>query len=296
VPLSAVLLIVVAVALFSCTESIIKSLTQRYPVPLLLWARFAVQALIILALFGPSMGVKLARSPQLGLQIWRGIMLIGSSACFFHALRRLPLADATAIIYTTPVFVIALSVVVLKERLTRPRIAFVAAGFLGMLLIARPGVSIVQGAALLALVSAAFYAVFQILTRRLHGEDPRVTVFIPAVCGAVLTLPLLLLVDFPVAMPMADVALLALMGALGTTGHFIFIRAFRSAPASALTPFTYTQLIWAVLLGWLVFGQFPDGWALAGIAAIAGSGLLLAFHERRRPHVSQAIREPIVVD
>ena len=84
-----------------------------------------------------------------------------------------------------------------------------------------------------------------------------------------------------------------LIGALGTSAHFIFIRAFRRAPASALTPFTYTQLVWAVLLGWLVFGQFPDGYALAGIAVIAGSGLLLAWHERRaRAGGPLALREP----
>jgi len=296
VPLSAVLLIVVAVACFSCTETIIKILTQRYPIPLLLWARFTIQASIMVVLFAPAMGTKLVRSPQLGMQIWRSVALIVSSGSFYFALRQLPLADATGIIYCTPVLVVVLSVVVLKERMTRPRAAFVAAGFCGMLLIVRPGWSTLQGAALLALVSAAFYAAFQILTRRLHAEDPRVTLAIPSFCGAVLTLPLLLAVDFPVALSLGDAGLLVLMGALGTTGHFIFIRAFQSAPASALTPFTYTQLVWAVLLGWLVFGQFPDGAALAGIAAIAGSGLLLAWHERRRAPTASALREPIVVD
>jgi len=296
VPLSAVLLIVVAVACFSCTETIVKILTQRYPIPLLLWARFALQASIMVVLFAPAMGTKLVHSRQLGLQVWRSGALILSSGCFYFALRRLPLADATGIIYCTPVIVIVLSVAVLKERMTRPRAAFVAAGFCGMLLIVRPGMSILQGAALLALVSAAFYAAFQILTRKLHAEDPRVTLAIPALSGAVLTLPLLLFVDFPVALSVGDVGLLVLMGALGTIGHFIFIRAFQSAPASALTPFTYTQLVWAMLLGWLVFGQFPDRYAFAGIAVIAGSGLLLAWHERRRAPASSALREPIVVD
>jgi len=122
-----------------------------------------------------------------------------------------------------------------------------------------------------------------------------VTLAIPAFSGLVLTLPLLLLADFPAAIPPGDWGLLMLMGALGTFAHFIFIRAFRGAPASALTPFTYTQLLWAVLLGWLVFGQFPDRYALAGIAVIAGSGLLLAAYERRA-RTSAALREPIVLD
>jgi drug/metabolite transporter (DMT)-like permease len=89
--------------------------------------------------------------------------------------------------------------------------------------------------------------------------------------------------------------MLVLVGVLGTTGHFMFIRAFRSAPASALAPFTYSQLVWAVLLGWLAFGQFPDRYALGGIAIIAGSGLLLAWHERRMA-LAPAVREPAVVD
>jgi len=292
VPLSAVLLIVVAVGLFSCTEAIVKILTQRYPIPFLLWARFVVQALIMLALFAPVLGTRLVRTPRFGLQLARGATLVASSACFYFALRRLPLADATAIIYCTPVLVILLSVTLLNERMTRPRATFVAAGLFGMLLVVRPGISILQGAASLALVSAGFYAVFQILTRKLHGEDARVTLSIPAFCGVAATLPLLPFLEFPAAMPLADAGLVVLMGGLGTTGHFVFIRAFQSAPASALTPFTYIQLVWAVLLGGLVFGQFPDGFAQAGIAVIAGSGLLLAWHERRareRDRIGQVV-------
>ena len=291
VPLSAVLLIVV-----SATEMIVKVLTQRYPVALLRWSRFAVRALVMAVLFAPVMGRNLVRTSQLRLQIGRSMALIVSSVCFYNALRSLPLADATAIIYCTPVLVVLLSVAVLKERITPPRTAFVAAGLVGMLLIARPGAPVLQGATAFALGAAALYAVFQILTRKLHGEDPRVTLAYPAFCGVVLTMPMLLLLDFPIAMPGADVALLLLVGALGTTGHFMFIRAVQRAPASALAPFTYTQMVWAVLFGWLVFGQLPDRYTQAGIAIIAGSGLLLAWHERRRALSSAAMQVPVVVD
>jgi drug/metabolite transporter (DMT)-like permease len=296
VPLSAVLLIVVSVAFFSATETIVKVLTQRYPVPLLLWARFAVQALIMFALFAPSMGTRLVCTPRYRLQVGRSVALIVSSVSFYHALRRMPLADATAIIYCTPVLVVALSVVALNERITRPRGAFVAAGLVGMLLIARPGASLLQGATALALFSACLYAVFQILTRKLHGEDPRVTLAYPAFCGVALTMPLLPFLDWPIAMPWTDAGLLLLVGAFGTAGHFMFIRAFQSAAASALAPFTYVQLVWAVLFGWLVFGQLPDGYTQAGIALIAGSGLLLAWHERRRAPALAAAQQPVPVD
>ena len=133
------LLIVVAVALFSCTEAIVKILTQRYPVPLLRLGALRRAGVDHGVLFAPAMGTGARALAAARLQLWRGLVLIVSSVCFFFALRRLPLADATAIIYTTPVFVIVLSVAVLKERMTRPRGAFVAAGFVGMLLIVRPG-------------------------------------------------------------------------------------------------------------------------------------------------------------
>jgi drug/metabolite transporter (DMT)-like permease len=295
VPLPAVLLIVGAVAFFSATEMLVKLLTQRYPVPLLMWGRFTVQTAILVALFAPTLGTRLVRTPQPGMQALRGATLVASSVFFYNALRELPLADATAIIYSTPVMVIVLSIVVLSERLTRPRLAFVAAGFVGVLLVVRPGASIFQGAAFFALISATLYAVFQILTRMLHGDDPRVTLFYPALIGTLVTTPALLLLEVPLAMTAVDAGMLVLVGVLGTTGHFMFIRAFRSAPASALAPFTYSQLVWAVLLGWLAFGQFPDRYALGGIAIIAGSGLLLAWHERRMA-LAPAVREPAVVD
>jgi drug/metabolite transporter (DMT)-like permease len=206
----------------------------------------------------------------------------------------LPLADATAINYTTPVLVILLSVLVLKERMTRSRWAFVVAGLTGMMLIVRPGASILHGAALLALGAAGFYAAFQILTRKLHGENPRVTLFYPALCGTLLVTPLLPFVEHRADMPWLHIGLIALVGAVATAGHFLFILAFQRAPASGLTPFTYMQLVWAMLAGWILFGQFPDRYTLVGIGIIAGSGLFLAWHERRR--ALAALEEPTAVD
>lgn len=296
VPLSAVLLVVGAVACFAVSDAIVKFLAQRYPVPLLVLARYGLQAAVTVVWLAPKMGWSLVKTPQPKLQLLRGTLLLGSSLCFINALRWLPLADATAINYTTPVLVVLLSVALLKERMTRSRWAFVAAGFAGMLLIVRPGASILHGAALLGLGAAGFYALFQILTRKLRGEDPRVTLFYPALCGTVLMTLLLPFLDYKADMPWTHVGLVASFGAVATLGHFMFILAFRHAPASALTPFTYAQLVWAVALGWLAFGNFPDGYSLAGIAIIAASGLLLAWHERRRAQAAVAIEEPTAVD
>jgi drug/metabolite transporter (DMT)-like permease len=296
VPLPAVLLIVGAVGCFAALDAIVKFLALRYPVPLLVWARYTVQAVAILLWLGPTMRSRLFFTQVLRLQLGRGTILLLSSLCFFNALKFLPLAEATAINYTTPTLVILLSVLVLKERMTLPRWAFVAAGMVGMLLIVRPGAAILHGAALLALGAAGFYATFQIMTRKLSGEDPRVTLFYSALCGTVLMTLILPLLDHQADMPWTHVSLILIMGLLGTLGHFMFILAFRHAPASGLTPFTYMQIVWATLVGWALFGQFPDVPALVGMAVIAGSGLLLAWHERRRALAPSATPEPTAVD
>jgi drug/metabolite transporter (DMT)-like permease len=296
VPFSAILLIVGAVGCFAVLDSIVKFLAMRYPVPLLVWARYAVQAVAILLWLGPTMRLRLLQTERPRLQIARGTTVLLSSLCFFNALKFLPLAEATAINYTTPTLVILLSVLVLKERMTWPRWGFVAAGMAGMLLVVRPGAAILHGAALLALVGAGFYATFQIMTRKLSAEDPRVTLFYSALCGTVLMTLLLPFVDREVDMPWPHVMLVGIMGMLGTAGHFLFILAFRHAPASGLTPFTYMQIVWATLLGWALFAQFPDVPALAGMAIIAGSGLWLTWHERRRALATAAPPEPTAID
>lgn len=294
VPPSAIALITTSVLCFTILDAVIKALTQRYPVPMLVWARYGVQALAMALWLLPQMGTALLRTRRLRLQLVRGAILPFSSMCFFTALKYLPLAEATAINYSTPVLVIVLAVVFLHERMTRARIALVIAGIAGMLVIVRPGSEVFQGAALLALGAAVFYGTFQILTRELANEDPRVLLFYPALVGTVMMSAGLPWYGEAISMPWSDVALVVASGLLGTLGHFLFILAFQRAPASALTPFTYMQLVWATLVGWLAFGNFPDAWTLAGMGVITGSGLLIALHERRR--AQGTVQEPTAVD
>ena len=294
VPPSAIGLIVGAVLCFTILDATVKHLADRYPIPLLVWARYTVPTLVVLLWLLPKMGAGLFRTPRPRLMLVRGAILPLSSLCFFSALKYLPLAEATAINYGTPILVIILAVAFLGERMTRPRIALVLAGIAGMFLIVRPGSVVFQGAALLALGSAVFYGTFQILTRLLAGEDSRVLLFYPAIIGTVMMTALLPWLGIDVAMPWADVAFIGVAGLLGTIGHFLFILAFQRAPASALTPFTYMQLVWATLIGWIAFGNFPDAWTLAGMAVIGGSGLLIALHERRR--AKGAVPEPTAID
>ena len=294
VPPSAIALIVGAVLCFTILDAMVKHLADRYPIPLLVWARYTVQTVVILVWLLPKMGIGLLRTARPRLQLVRAAILPLSSLCFFSALKFLPLAEATAINYATPILVVLLAVAFLGERMTRPRIALVLAGMAGMFLIVRPGSVVFQGAALLALGSAVFYGTFQILTRMLAGEDSRVLLFYPAIIGTLMMTALLPWLGIGYEMPWVDVAFIGVAGLLGTVGHFLFILAVQRAPASALTPFTYMQLVWATLIGWLAFGSFPDAWTLAGMAVIAGSGLLITLHERRRAR--NATQEPTVID
>ncbi len=283
-----------AVACFSVSDSIVKVLAGRHPVPLLVWARWNFQVLAMLLWLAPTMGTRMLHTRQLRMQLLRGALLIGSSLCFMTALKFIPLADATALNYLTPTLVIVLGIAVLRERLTGPRMAFVIAGLAGMLMIVQPGASLFNFASLLALASAFFYAIYQVTTRMLAGEDPRVTLFYPALVGALLMTLVWPWFGSRIDVAWRDVALMATIGVLGTIGHFLFILAFQRAPASALTPFTYIHLVFATLIGWLVFSDLPDALTFAGMALIAGSGLLLTWHERRRALLAPA--EPTAVD
>ena len=294
ISLAAVLLITGAVACFAILDGVIKTLAVKHPVPLLVWSRWGFQVLAMLIWLAPTMGTGMVRTRQLPMQLIRGVLLLGSSLCFMTALKYLPLADATALNYTTPTIVMVLAVVLLRERMTPARIGFVLAGLLGMLMIVQPGAELVKGAAVFALGSAICYSFYQITTRMLAGDDPRVTLFYPALISTLLMTLVWPWFGSRIELSWHDVALLALIGVLGTIGHFLFILAFQRAPASALTPFTYLQLVFATLIGWLAYNTFPDALTLAGMALIAGSGLLLTWHERRRALLAPA--EPTAVD
>ena len=294
VPVSAALMIVGATLCFSSLDSIVKYLAPSYPVPLLVWARWMFQVGATVVWLGPKMRFGLVRTKRPGLQIARGVTLVVCGLLFMTALKTMPLADATALNYTSPVLVLVLSRVYLRERLTPARIAFIVAGIAGMLLIVQPGSEIFRGASLLVLLAACIYASYQILTRLAAAEDPRVSLFYPTLVSIVLLTPLLPFLHITPEMPWRDALLVCAAGLLGTAGHFLFILAFQRAPASALTPFTYMQLVWAMLLGWVLFGDLPDAASTVGMLIIAGSGLAMALFERRLGR--QLPPEPPAVD
>jgi drug/metabolite transporter (DMT)-like permease len=298
--MSAALLVVGATMCFASLDTIIKFLSQHYAVLLLVWARWTAQAIALVAWLGRDDPLRLVRTSRPGMQLLRGALLTGSSICFMTALKYLPLADTTALNYSTPMMVSVMAVLFLNERMTGARIAFILAGIAGMLLIVRPGSNMFQGAAVFGLCSAGFYAMFQILTRLLAGDDWRVTMFFPSLVATVTMSFVVPFLDWPAAIPWQHVALLVAGCLLGTYGHYLFLRAFQLGTASAVTPFTYMQLVWATLVGWLVFGTFPDRWTLAGMVVIAASGLLIMLYERRlaaaRHRRAPESPEPATVD
>ncbi|MBS0320645.1 MAG: DMT family transporter [Proteobacteria bacterium] len=281
-PLSSIAMIVASVLCFSVLDSTVKYLSPRYPVPLIVWLRWVVQAVALVIVWGPTMGRELVRTAQPRVQLARGLGIIASSILFTTALKYLPLGEATALNYSTPLMVAVLAAFVLHEKLTGSQLAFIGAGLVGMLLIVRPGSAVFQPAAFFALGSACCYSVFTILTRTVGGDDPRVSLFIPAVVGAAVMTGIVPFVDRPPEIRAFDVVLLVVGSLIATCGHFLFILAFRQGPVASLTPFSYFQIVFATLIGWFMFDTFPSGWALAGMLIIAASGLLITLQARRQ--------------
>jgi drug/metabolite transporter (DMT)-like permease len=280
---AAIGLIVGSAACFTAIDGIVKYLGVRYSVPLLVWARWGIPAVLIVALLGPKLCLGLLRTRHLKLHVVRGGVLMLSSLCFFAALKVLPLADATGLNYLTPVLVTLMAGWFLRERITGIRWIFVLVGFGGMLLIVQPGSAVPQAASLFALGAAALNATFQILTRKLAGDTLMALIFYPSLVGA---LPMSLAVPFFHGefsyLTSLDALLFFAIGIFGLLGHFLYVQAFQRATASTIAPCTYMQLVWATLAGWLAFGAFPHRWTLAGMIVIAASAVVLTWYERRR--------------
>jgi drug/metabolite transporter (DMT)-like permease len=282
--LRGILLMVAAVGVFVTMDTIAKYLTRWYPVPLIVWARYVSNLAILLAFLAARGDLRLLRSARPGLQFARGLLLALATLLFFTSLSVLPLADANAIGFVMPLFVAALAVPMLGERLEMARLLAILAGLVGALIIVRPGSELFTPYALLPLGMAVCNALYQILTRKVAGLEPPLTSLVwGAIVGAVL---LSAIAPFVWVTPQvaSHGALIVVIGVLASVGHFLLIRAYDYANATLLAPYTYTALIWAMLSGWLVFGDLPDGGSLVGMGIIVLSGLYLANRQRLTVH------------
>ena len=272
----------VMVMCFSILETTAKALSRSYPVPMLVWCRYTVHTLLMVILLAPRMGMTLLRTAKQGGQALRAALLMGSTLFNFSALSFLPMAEVKAISFVSPLLVTLLAVGLLHEHVSWRRWMAVAAGFGGVLFIVRPGSAMLQWPALFALGSATCYSVYQIMTRKFsESENPLTTLFYTAVIGCVLmslVVPL-----FWKTPELRHVPLLLVLGIAGGVGHFMLIKAMELENASFLSPLGYAQLLWVVLLGYLVFGDFPDAHAFIGMAIIVGSGLYVALGHRPAP-------------
>jgi len=257
-------------------DMLAKDLVARHPPPLVNLMRYVVVLAMAVALMlarGASWRVPPRhRVPMLG----RGVMLGTVGVAFMQALHTMPLAEATAIYFLSPLIIVALAHWLLREQVRWPQAAAVLAGFGGMLLIVRPGGSLPLAGTVLMLLAAGAYAMLQILTRHLAGKVGMEQQFawnavICTLMGAA-TLPMAGRLAWPGA---RDLVLMAVVGALSGIGQYLLIKSFQKVPASSLAPFNYFHLLLAVVFSVVVFGQWPDALALVGIAVIAAAGLAL---------------------
>lgn len=278
-----ILFVVIATFLFVVMNAAVKILSQHLPTIELIWARTLGHLIVVIALFAPGHGGwRLLATRRPAIQLGRSLLLLTSTSFFFTALNRVPLADATAVSFTSPLLVAALAVPVLGERVGISQWASIAVGFAGALVVIRPTGKGASAYAFLVLGSAICYALYQVLTRLVASVDaPETSVTYSALAG---TLVLSLLVPFVWRTPQqpAHWLMLAALGLLGALGHYCVARALLWAPASIVSPFHYVQLVWAAGAGYVLFGDVPSGWTWLGAAIIVASGLSIVLREARR--------------
>ena len=282
--LAGIALLVAAVACFAVLDTTTKVITLSVPVLMALWFRFAFQAVVTTAALLPKRGWSLPPTQHPKFQFLRGVLMITTSLLAFFSLKYMPVGEFTAIVMITPLVMTLAASLTLGERVSALRWLLVVGGFVGTLIIIRPGGERFSPAMLLPLGLVVSHAWFQILTSRLaRTEDPVTLHFYTGWVGMLLA---------SLALPFVWTALdswllwagLMLMGLMGTVGHFMMILAYARAPVSTLTPFLYAQIGFAMLGGWLAFSHVPDDLSLMGMGMIAvcgATGAWLAVRENR---------------
>ncbi|MBN8290594.1 DMT family transporter [Rhodobacter sp. NTK016B] len=277
--MAGIVLMCVGVASLSVNDAIAKTLTESYSPLQILFLRNVI-ALPVTILIALSMGGRPAlRSYRPAAHLVRGVLWVAATFLFFSSLRFLGLAEATALIFVAPVFITVLSALFLKDEIGWRRWLAVLFGFLGVLIVVRPGGASFQLAALLPVATALVYAVLMLSAR---WVDPRESVWTLLVyltgAGALLGGLIVPLVWVPVEI--GDLWLFGAIAVFGTAGMTMMTQAFRLAPAVIVAPLDYTGLIWATLLGWLIWRESPDAMTWLGAAIIIASGVFTIFRAR----------------
>ena len=280
-PFKGIALILASTVFLGTSDATAKYLSATLPSIEIAWIRFLVFALIMVPSMLPGSPLYALQTKSLGLQLMRGAALLGSSLFFISGLRFLPIAEASATGFVSPLFVTALSIIFLGEKVGLRRWIATAVGLIGVLIILRPGSGAFHAAAFFPLVSALAWACTLIMTRMMSGKELAITTMTYSSIAGVCILSALVPAVW-VTPSWHDILFGILIGVASTAGQWIVVLAFRYADASVLAPFSYSQLVWVSLLGFLIFGEVPDVWTVTGAAFIVASGLYTAHRERIR--------------
>jgi drug/metabolite transporter (DMT)-like permease len=280
--LTGIALMCAAVALFACLDTTAKYLNTQMNSLEIAWARYTSAFVLTFIISNPMTHAGLARTTRPVLQIVRALLLVGATIGNFLALRWMQLDEVLSIIFTFPFVVAIASGPMLGEWIGWRRWSAIAFGFGGVLLITRPGLGGMHPAAGFSLAATICYGLYAVITRIVSRTDSNQTsLFYANFIGALVMLPVIPFI-WQTPSNWAIALMLLGTGALGSAGHFCLIAGHKLTPASVLSPFIYTQLIWVVILGFLVFDHVPTAWTMAGAAMVISSGLYLLYRERVR--------------
>jgi len=284
-PVAGIAYAVLAMACFAVLDTTNKFLIASVPLLMVLWFRYAFQALASTAVMWPRNGMTMFQTQNFRLQMVRGLLLMMCSLLGFTSLKYMPVAEFTAFIMLTPLVVTALARFVMKEHVSGGRWLFVSGGLVGALLIVRPGGSMDTSHAWLPLSLVMSNAAFQILTSHMAKTESPVTMHLyTGWVGALIASVLVVWGAWTTALSPFEWGLMLLIGCAGTFGHYLLILAFSRAPAASVTPFLYSGIAFATFGGWLVFAHMPDLWARMGMLLIALCGVGAAWLSHREHH------------
>ena len=269
----------IAVAIMPVMNAIAKALTVDYPLTQVVWARFTGHFLFMAALFWPRRGWRVLATSRPAMQFARSAVMFVSNGFFIVALSTVALATASAIMFTAPLIITALSVPFLGERVGPRRWTAVLLGFVGALIIIRPGGGALALGELLVLGSATAFAVYQLFTRKLAAVDAPDTMILYTALVAALAMSAVVTFTFEAPHDLRDWGLFVALGVIGGITQYFVIKALQCAPAAVVAPYGYGELIGATIFGYVIFGDFPDGWTWVGAAIIVASGVYVAYRE-----------------
>jgi drug/metabolite transporter (DMT)-like permease len=271
-----------ALICFSCLDATAKWVNRSVDPMVTVWARYVSAALLTFIVINPRTKPGALRTRRLPLQLIRSFLLFASTICNFFALQYLQLVETQSIIFATPLLVALLAGPLLGERIGWQRLTAIGIGFAGVLVITRPGLGTMHPAALLSLTGAVSYAFYNIVTRMLASSDSSATTTLySSVAGIALMTPLLPWIWTTPSSPLTWILLMT-TGLYGALGHWFLVLAHARAPAAILAPFIYSQIIWMLAFGYILFGDWPDPWTFVGAGIVIASGLYLLYRERTK--------------